>query len=73
MALFDDHLIQDRPHSVSGLCIFLHRTHHRHAFRVQVLHEFTAVVETPGRFHICHRVSLDLRIRRLLFDDVDEL
>ena len=71
--LFNDHLIQDRPHSVSGACTFVHCIYHRYAFRMQVLHELTAVIETPGGFHICHRIPLDFCIRRLLFDDVDEL
>ena len=71
--LFDDHLIQDRPHFVSGSCTFLHCVYHRYAFRVQVLDEFTAVIETPRRFHVCYSISLDFLIGGLLLDDVDEL
>ena len=73
MDLFNDHLIQDRPHSVSSSCTLLHCIYHRYTFRVQVLHELTAIIETPGRFHIRHGVSLDFFIGRLLFDDIDEL
>lgn len=73
MDLFNNHLIQDRPHFVSRSCTFLYCIDHRYTFRVQVLHYFTAVIETPRRFHVCHRIPLDFFIRRLLFDDVDEL
>ena len=68
-----DHLIQESSHSISNPGSSIHRVEHRSALHSQIFQRLATVVETPSRFHVCHRIPLDLLITGFLLKDVDEL